>query len=971
MALIDMKTREKVVPKDGKFCVQSEDGSRSFGCYDTEEMAEKRLGQVEMFKHQREALKGVDLPLEWVEKTCPSCAKKMKKNGWTSIKAQALFDVMVAREQSFGGMPEQLVKGLCEKYGADPGFFTSCVDDPPEGIDDAESFCAALHIACTGKATGEHRREQDKTALIRMVEAVSRDVEGREWDVVVIREGDSINGAGWGNRRLEEILSLVNATKEGVPVLSFRWETPIGPLRAHSPADLERSGLSERDFVHVIEGAIREGFIGSDAKGRFVGGKLILTKEDTRKELKEAERAGTLKFYGLSVNSQSIAAQREGGKVEMRFVANLPSVDLVHFPSAGGQLIRAVAAAVPPNLWSSMAGSSPSNNTGSTEEIHKEQIMDWLKIVEQALAEAKIVGVLAENIRESAVKNHAPTGDGSAAKEWLKSTIAEFVKLREAVTPPPPPATPPAVAPATVAATTPPPGVSADEFKKFTEQIKNQEAEMAKLRTENWSGRIEAEIKTRGLTDAEAELVREAVRPCPGDDAKFKSGFEKVLKVRESVAWPKSKLGAPGISVGGTTPEILEKSLLGAFKREPVDGVMPARSIKEMYRLCTGVLNPTVEEIMEGLAYSGRLMNSYNREARLQHRAILKKEELEPVRVRESALVAQAMRASPTYAHVAAYREAINLAQFPNVVANVLHNVLQGVYQLADMDAWRTLTDIEIVDDYKSHDFTRVGGYDDAPLVAEGDPYTDVTSPTDEKASATVEKRGDLESITDRAIANDDIGAITATPMKFLMGMKVGFAKRFWDFYKNGNTTVTTYDGVNWFSVATHANLLTGASAAVDINFTNLDLLRKKMREQKVKNTLDTFLGESALPKYLITSPEMEPKAAKFTQKLMPIDNQFQIENQLHGDLARIIVPFWSADGSFINTSWFLQADRSKVFAPIRALFYLSDQPEFFIEDTPTTGVPFTNDKIRYKRRWAYKIVVTDHRQVQAARATS
>ena len=35
--------------QDGQFCVMSEDGSRSFGCYDTMQEAEERLAQVESF----------------------------------------------------------------------------------------------------------------------------------------------------------------------------------------------------------------------------------------------------------------------------------------------------------------------------------------------------------------------------------------------------------------------------------------------------------------------------------------------------------------------------------------------------------------------------------------------------------------------------------------------------------------------------------------------------------------------------------------------------------------------------------------------------------------------------------------------------------------------------------------------------------------------------------------------------------
>lgn len=43
---------EKIVDEGGKFCVKSEDGSKSFGCYDTRPEAEKRLGQIEFFKRE-------------------------------------------------------------------------------------------------------------------------------------------------------------------------------------------------------------------------------------------------------------------------------------------------------------------------------------------------------------------------------------------------------------------------------------------------------------------------------------------------------------------------------------------------------------------------------------------------------------------------------------------------------------------------------------------------------------------------------------------------------------------------------------------------------------------------------------------------------------------------------------------------------------------------------------------------------
>ena len=47
-----MRTLAKIVSNGDKFCVESEDGSRKFGCYPSRQAAEKRLKQIEFFKHK-------------------------------------------------------------------------------------------------------------------------------------------------------------------------------------------------------------------------------------------------------------------------------------------------------------------------------------------------------------------------------------------------------------------------------------------------------------------------------------------------------------------------------------------------------------------------------------------------------------------------------------------------------------------------------------------------------------------------------------------------------------------------------------------------------------------------------------------------------------------------------------------------------------------------------------------------------
>lgn len=58
--------QSKIVKKDNKYQVQSEKG-RNLGTYDTKEKAEKRLKQVEMFKHMKSKLFTYDELNSWYE----------------------------------------------------------------------------------------------------------------------------------------------------------------------------------------------------------------------------------------------------------------------------------------------------------------------------------------------------------------------------------------------------------------------------------------------------------------------------------------------------------------------------------------------------------------------------------------------------------------------------------------------------------------------------------------------------------------------------------------------------------------------------------------------------------------------------------------------------------------------------------------------------------------------------------------
>lgn len=89
---------------------------------------------------------------EEIAKICPSCGEKMEKMG---------FAALYLGPDTIKQMPDQLMQGLCDRYGSDEGFFTRCNDNPPSEADDPESFCAWLHEQCTGQWPGEGRTMLD------------------------------------------------------------------------------------------------------------------------------------------------------------------------------------------------------------------------------------------------------------------------------------------------------------------------------------------------------------------------------------------------------------------------------------------------------------------------------------------------------------------------------------------------------------------------------------------------------------------------------------------------------------------------------------------------------------------------------------------------------------------------------------------------------------------------------------------
>lgn len=294
-----------------------------------------------------------------------------------------------------------------------------------------------------------------------------------------------------------------------------------------------------------------------------------------------------------------------------------------------------------------------------------------------------------------------------------------------------------------------------------------------------------------------------------------------------------------------------------------------------------------------------------------------------------------------------AFRESLDSTSFANVLGSSITRRLVADYrEMGQYDVWRALAQTVPVADFRSNERTRFGGYGDLPAVAEGDPYAALASPTDEKAAYAITKRGGTEDVTLEMIKNDDVGSIRRIPTKLSRSAKRTLAKFVLDFLR---TNPAIYDAVALFH-ANHGNL--GAAA---LDATSLAAGRLAMLKQTEAGSLDR-LGIG--PKNLWVSMDSQEAAINLFNRTINNDKSFIQENALQ------VIPVWYWTDA---NDWCLSADPNDI--PTVEIGFLdgAEEPELFVQDTPTVGSVFSHDKLTYKIRHIYGGNVLDYRGLYKA----
>ncbi|MBF0165186.1 MAG: Mu-like prophage major head subunit gpT family protein [Magnetococcales bacterium] len=298
-------------------------------------------------------------------------------------------------------------------------------------------------------------------------------------------------------------------------------------------------------------------------------------------------------------------------------------------------------------------------------------------------------------------------------------------------------------------------------------------------------------------------------------------------------------------------------------------------------------------------------------------------------------------------ANLSVMREALDSSSWSDVLGDAITRRMIADYAVnTPYDIWRKLVTTVPIHDFRTQERVRFGGYGDLPWVAEAATYLPLTSPGDEKATYAVGKRGGTEKLTLEMIRNDDVGALRQIPVKLSRSAKRTLGKFVLDFLR---INPTIYDGKTLFH-ADHGNL--GSQA---LSLTTWGAARLAMLSQTEKDSGDPL---SIPPRMLLVPAALETEAHDLFRRNLNQDPTF-----LQSNAPEIVSVWYWTDAN----DWCAAADPADIASIEIGFLDGNQEPELFVQDSPTVGSLFTNDQITYKIRHVYGGAVTDYRGLHKA----
>jgi hypothetical protein len=299
----------------------------------------------------------------------------------------------------------------------------------------------------------------------------------------------------------------------------------------------------------------------------------------------------------------------------------------------------------------------------------------------------------------------------------------------------------------------------------------------------------------------------------------------------------------------------------------------------------------------------------------------------------------------------------INSATFTYIMGNTLGRRLVSVYRELKYREELLISIKKPVKDFRSQEAVLVGGFPDLDTVdPEALDYVEIAGVTDEESTYALGQKGNILTITRKAIINDDISIVVRLVNALARAARRTHAKYVWNLLIS-NTNCT--DGTAMFTGGgLHANL--GAAALTHATALIAWLALAKFTEKDSGERLG-----------LLDDPDVKPNLIGPVDLATTIDDIANEDFYYTGaaDLTTKTVNFLRGKVNPVTmslltdtTDWYLMLPPN--VAEIIEMGYLNgrEEPEMFVADSPQSEQVFVADKIRHKIRHEYAGAAIDFR---------
>lgn len=281
---------------------------------------------------------------------------------------------------------------------------------------------------------------------------------------------------------------------------------------------------------------------------------------------------------------------------------------------------------------------------------------------------------------------------------------------------------------------------------------------------------------------------------------------------------------------------------------------------------------------------------------------------------------------------------AFSTTSLPGILSNIANKMLLEGYNYIE-DAWRLVSKIATVTDFREHSRYRLGGNFRFQQVGP-DGELQHGKLDEQKYGQKADTHGIMFALTRQMIINDDLGAFTDIPRQIGMGAAEAIADAVWALLL-GNPVQA--DGQAFFSTA-HKNYAEGADTALSVDaLTAAEVL---FNSQVKPNGRPLGMSASILlvPTALKVAAEMLMKSMQLNETTTA--NKPKPTNNPHAGKFDVVSSVYLSNASFTGNSskaWYLLADPNRLPAIEVAFLNGVDQPtvEKTDADFNTLGIQF------------------------------